>query len=135
MEASKKKPIMIAVIVVCLVVAFMVTVKRKGGGEGVKFFEGKPMWIKCKDCGATWQMDTAVYYRWIEENIQGGSVAPPMECEQCGATAAYRAEECPKCGEVFIYDVQSGDFPDRCPKCKYSTMEERRKSAKAAKGE
>lgn len=54
---------------------------------------------------------------------------PALKCEKCGQPSAYAAVKCGKCGLVFEAGAVKNDFPDKCPKCKYSKIEDERKKA------
>jgi hypothetical protein len=60
MEDSRKKPIMIGVIVVCLIVAGLITfAKRSGSKSGIDSIPDEKMtWVKCNNpsCKAEYQM-------------------------------------------------------------------------------
>jgi len=140
MEDSKKKPIMIAVIVVCLVLAGIITYatrsKKEGGGiESLK--RGQMTWLKCRnpDCGHEYQMDLKDCLIYIKEHQDPMSMeTPAIVCPECGEESVYRAEKCEKCGLVFERGSVPNDFVDRCPECKYSKTEEGRKKARDRKG-
>jgi ribosomal protein L40E len=136
MEEGKKKIIMAVVIVACLVAAGVITyTTRPEHGEGLGTI--KPgtatIWIKCRnpDCENTWQMDKRAYFEYLQEHRVSMEV-PPIVCPKCGQESGYRAEKCEKCGFIFERGAVAGDFPDRCPKCGYSAMEEARKKGKKA---
>jgi hypothetical protein len=135
MEESRKKPIMIAVIVVCLGAAAFITF-RGGSGEGG--FEDIPddatVWVKCNNpsCNAEYEMNEKEYYKQMREQPfdPDAPSAPPLTCEKCGKPSLYLAIKCanPACGIVFFKGAAGpNDFPDRCPKCRISKMEEDRK--------
>jgi len=137
MEESKKKPIMIGVIVVCLAVAGIITYSRySGSGGGVDDIpEGEMTWVKCNnpECKAEYQMSKKEYFKYIEENAQIMSpTAPPLVCEKCGKQSCFRAEKCtnPDCGIVFFSGAVPNDFTDRCPECGRSETEEIRNARK-----
>ena len=139
MEESKRKPIMIGVIIVCLAVAGIYTYSRSGGGGGTvdSIPEGEQIWVKCANdsCGATYQTGKRAYFKFIEDNAQPMSPsAPPLTCEKCGEQSGYRAEKCtnPACGIVFFRGAVPNDFADRCPECDQSETEEIRNRRKAA---
>jgi phage FluMu protein Com len=132
MEDSKKKPIMIGVIVVCLVVAGLITFARRGGGgSGLDAIpEGKMTWVKCNNpsCNAEYQMSEREFFKLQQERLNPmARTAPPLTCEKCGKDSLYRALKCPYCGTVFFRDSVPNDLFDRCPKCKKSETEETRK--------
>ncbi len=137
MEESKKKPIMIGVIIVCLAVAGIYTYSRhSGSGYTMDSIPDEEMiWVKCANdsCGATYQMSKKAYFKYIEENAQTMSpTAPPLVCEKCGEQSGYRAEKCtnPACGIVFFRGAVPNDFADRCPECGHSKTEEIRDARK-----
>jgi len=136
MEESRKKPIMIAVIVVCLGAAAFITFRGGSGGGGG--FEDIPndatVWVKCNNpsCNAEYEMNEKEYYKQMREQPfdPDAPSAPPLTCEKCGKPSLYLAIKCanPACGIVFFKGAAGpNDFPDRCPKCRISKMEEDRK--------
>ena len=139
MEDSKKKPIMIVVIVGCLAIAAWVTFKG-GGNEGgySSIPAGDMQWVKCNNpaCNAEYQMSKREYYKFLEENPNMNPMATgpiPLTCKECGKKSLFAAEKCsnPDCGKVFIKGTggtKPGDFDDRCPACGLSAVEERSKS-------
>lgn len=124
MDESKKKPIMIGLIVVCLGVAGMMFLKSGPEKHGIDSVRGEPMWMKCKKCQAEYEMDKADYLTFIKENMTGVNV-PGLPCKECQVEKAYKAYKCPKekCGKVFRPDMNANDYQDRCPSCKYSPQE------------
>lgn len=133
MEDSKKKPVMIGVIVACLVLAGLVTYISSRGSSGIDAIpQSEMIWLKCnnQDCNAEYQISKRDYYKAREQ----GQVA----CKECGKESVFQAEKCEKCGLVFFLDIPqggmsvtpgSGDFIDRCPDCGYSKIEEQREKA------
>jgi len=135
MEVSKKKPIMIGVIVMCLVLAVVITLatrREESGLDSLKYGE-EMYWIKCRSpkCEHAWQMDRKDYFKYLQDHQDPMSMAAPaIVCPECGEESGYRAEKCPKCGLVFERGSVPHDFADRCPECDYSKTEEERKKAK-----
>ncbi len=136
MEEGKKKIIMIVVIVVCFAAAGIIYYKThssRGAGSIASIERGtETVWVKCRDCGHTWQMDKRDYFEYLQEH-RVTIEAPPIVCPKCGKESGYRAEKCEKCGFVFERGAVPGDFSDRCPKCGYSAREEARKKRKEAR--
>ena len=137
MDESKKKPLMIGIIVLCLAVAVGVTVKRSsqksGGIESIS--EERMTWILCRnpDCEASYEMPLKEYFKYARDNPDPmtGFVSV-MKCGECGEDSVYVAYKCPKCGLVFEAGTVINDFSDRCPnpECKYSADEAGRHEAK-----
>jgi len=136
MEDSRRKQVLIALIATCLVLAGLITfLTTRSGNPGLEVFKGQTQWVKCanKNCEAAYELDKKKYMELVQEEARRNVDATgPMAiiCEKCGEQSAFKAEKCEKCGEVFFYAAAGpGDFPDRCPKCGYSAMEEERKQA------
>ncbi len=135
MEDSKKKPIMIGVIVVCLIVAGLITFARRGrGGGGIDDIpDDKMTLVKCNNpkCNAVYEMSEKQYFKQVQERFNPmARSTPAVPCEKCGENSVFRAIKCvnPSCGEIFFRDSVPGDIFDRCPKCKHSeTIEIREK--------
>jgi ribosomal protein S27E len=123
MEKTRKNQIMLGVIIVCLIVAAGVTLITRRRSGIPKRFAGVQIWVKCRDCGAAWQISKKHYFEYQEKHDDPQKAgAPAMPCKECGHKSAYRAVKCEKCGEVFEYGSRPGKFFDRCPKCGYSKM-------------
>lgn len=132
MEDSRKKPIMVGVIVVCLIVAGLITFARRGGGgEGLNSISDDEMtWVKCNNpsCKAEYQMGKKKFYEAQKERFNPlVRTTPPLTCEKCGKDSLFRALKCPYCGAVFFSNSSPNDLFDRCPECKKSETEETRK--------
>ncbi|TKJ34304.1 MAG: hypothetical protein CEE38_18550 [Planctomycetes bacterium B3_Pla] len=136
MEDSKKKPIMIGIIVVSLGVAGLVTFKKGSGSGGIKDIpEGDATWVKCNnpECKAEYEMGTRDYYKALTANMNPNPTASgptPLPCKKCNKPSLFGAEKCqnPDCGTVFIQGIAGqNDHPDRCPECGQSATEESRK--------
>jgi hypothetical protein len=137
MEDSKKKPIMIGVIVVCLTVAGFITyTKHSSSGGGIDDLSDDEMtWVKCRnsECNAEYEMALKGYYKYMEENADPlARSAPGLPCEKCSKNSAFIAEKCgnPDCAIVFTKGSVPNDFADRCPECKRSETEEIRNKRK-----
>ena len=135
MEDSRKKPIMIGVIVVCLAGAGLITfMRRSGGGGGVDDIPDDEMtWVKCKnsECEAEYQIGLKAYHKYMQAHAEPmARSVPAMPCEKCSKNSVFIAEKCgnPDCGIVFFRNSVPNDFADRCPECKRSETEEIRKA-------
>jgi predicted RNA-binding Zn-ribbon protein involved in translation (DUF1610 family) len=114
-----------------------------GGTAGASASADTKIWFKCvnPDCGAAYSMTLDEFTKKQEQ--EGGTALlgaqTAVTCQKCGQKSAYVAHKCEKCGEVFIMPMEMGmlranqDYPDRCPKCGYSTMEERAKKEQQQK--
>ncbi|MHC4436630.1 MAG: hypothetical protein ACYS3S_04670 [Planctomycetota bacterium] len=134
MEDSKKKPIMIGVIVFCLIIAGLITFARRGGGSGgiADIPDDKMTWVKCNNpsCKAEYEMGERQFFEGMKGRFNPmARTAPALTCEKCSKDSLFRAEKCvnPACGVVFFRDSVPNEIFDRCPKCKQSATEESRK--------
>jgi len=134
MEENRKKPVMIGVIVACLVLAVFIWIKLgSSSNQGISSVPADQRTrLLCKSCGASWEMPSREYFKYIEDHITGAKI-PPLPCKECGAKDAYRAVKCAKCGKIFLYGTMTGTFADQCPDCGYSQIEVDRKEAAAKK--
>ncbi len=103
---------------------------RKRGIESIA--NSEMIWVKCNNpaCKAAYQMGKRDYFKYIEEHaIPLSPSAPALFCTKCGKESIYRAEKCgnPDCGIAFFRGSIPNDFADRCPDCKRSETEEKRK--------
>lgn len=137
MEDGKKKPVMIAVIVVCLAGAGLITYTRhSGGGGGVEDIPDDEMvWIKCNnpDCKAEYQTGKKAYHKYMQEHANPlARSAPAMPCEKCSKNSVFIAEKCgnPDCGIVFFRNSVPNDHADRCPECGFSATQDSRDKRK-----
>ena len=125
MEESKKKPIMLGIVVALLVLASVMayTNRSKRGASGTK-----AVWVKCgsPDCEAEYQMDKKEYTKFVSEHAEPDtiSVTPPMVCKECEEESAFRSVKCEKCGLIFFWRTVPKDYADRCPGCGHSEKEE-----------
>lgn len=96
----------------------------------------KPMtWIKCRNpqCKAQYQITLKEYFEHAEGYLKehpNSLVPPSLACEKCEKETAYRALKCEKCGLIFEAGWRGPDYYDRCPKCKFSKVEEKRKKTR-----
>lgn len=90
--------------------------------------------LKCTHpgCGVTYKLSGAEFKELFHNPkspvMPGQEVFP---CRVCGRNTATVAQECEKCTEVFIMNhmsLQQGSYPDKCPRCGYSTIEEKLKN-------
>ena len=124
MDESTGKTMKIGIIVVCLVVAIVITVKtRSGGSSGRGDFGDSAFWVKCDECGVEKEMEQQKYLEDIKE-VRTSQEIPPLACDKCGKNAIYRAIKCKKCETVFFYS----EFytKNNCPKCGYNEITARK---------
>jgi hypothetical protein len=133
MDDDKKKTVMLVIIGVCfLIVAIMAVGRIMGNKVEVPAFEGKKTWVLCRNeaCKAEYEIPLREYFVYVQENDDPREPsAPPLPCQKCSEKSVYEAIGCAKCGLVFemasIFAVTGDrkDYPDRCPKCRYSQRE------------
>ena len=139
MEESKKKLVMILVIVGCLGVAGAVYFGGSGGDGGIDDISDDEMtWVKCrnKSCNAEYEMGKKAYFKFVSANANPMGPAPALTCKKCDEPSVLRAKKCTNttCGKVFLVGTVPNDFHDRCPECGHSETEENRKQRKQSRG-
>ncbi|HUT29398.1 MAG TPA: hypothetical protein VMX13_06375 [Sedimentisphaerales bacterium] len=94
-------------------------------------FAHRYTWMLCRNpaCRNSWQMNLKEYWEMVEKfRMENSGVMenPAATCPKCGEPSGYIAVKCEKCGLVFEKGTVPRDFEDRCPKCNFSKIEERR---------
>ena len=129
MDDSKKKMIMLGAVIICLIGA--VVMFSKSRSSNVKAIGGsKDVAFKCtaEDCGSEFTMSLSEYNKLTKKQFPGGM---PMggaqvvaECPVCKEKIAIPAIKCTKCGKIFFSNTVEGDYPDICPECGFSRLQE-----------
>jgi predicted Zn-ribbon and HTH transcriptional regulator len=127
------------IIALCLIIAAVVVfTTRSGGSSGVDSLSDETRtWVICAACGASYEMGEKEFYTQVREKtaeLANPMVQARLTCQKCGKDMVVKAVKCPKCGEVFPEGIVLNDFDDRCPKCKFSATEEKRKANRANQG-
>lgn len=134
-ETSKRKKIMLGLVIVCFAIsgAILLASMMKSTKSKLDVFADQEIWVKCVNpsCGAEYEVNKKWYFSEMEK--KGNPMLMESEgvlCEKCTKLTAFQAVKCPKCENVFIRGaIGPRDFPDRCPKCKFSQSEADRKAA------
>jgi hypothetical protein len=130
MDPSMKKPLLVSVIVGCLVLAAVITYLTKSRTGVPAYLADEMTWVKCRkpDCEAFYEINLRDYHVHVQKqhNWQVDE-APPMTCTKCDEPSVYRAIKCQNCELVFEMGSIPATYNDRCPKCRYSKLEERAK--------
>ena len=131
MEAAQKRRIAIAL--GFFAAALIITVVFYNPFRRRTPLYDRPIYMLCTECNHSFTLTHGEYYKILQEEGAigpGGPIAPPppIVCPACHKKAAYAAQKCDKCGNVFFADPAAyGDYQDRCPKCRYSKAEQRYK--------
>jgi predicted Zn-ribbon and HTH transcriptional regulator len=134
MEEGKKKMVMVAVAVICLLLAGVITAVRlmkPKAGTVDSIPDSEMIWVKCINpkCNATYEMSLKKYMLAMQSDntpLMDGATKF-IKCEKCGKNSIVKAIKCEKCGYVFAEGEVPRDYYDRCPKCGYSKIEEAKK--------
>jgi len=130
MEDGAKNIAKIVVIVVCLVAAVVLSVNFMGvGGGGGGVTDETERAMVCEECGNKYTISEGEFKTQIGEKSSGEMMMGQLlalDCPECGEEAAFRAIKCSKCSEIFTKgEAQDNKYPDKCPKCGFSEIEER----------
>ena len=129
MDEDKKKYVMIGIIVACIALAAGITYFNMGGSGGSG--RAPAVTMLCDSCEATYELTSDEFKQAVRDSGAGQNpmmMRGPMvlPCKECGEIAAYRATKCTECGEAFVTgDAGDDKYPDKCPSCGYSAIEQR----------
>lgn len=85
----------------------------------------------CDSCESTYELNGEEFKQAIKDSFAGrkpmtilrGPLLLP--CKKCGEIAAQRAIKCRECGKAVVFgDAGDEKYPDKCPSCGYSRMEQ-----------
>ena len=121
------QPVPLVILTIVVLAMALLTVWDAATGGSSKINLNKKIPFKCTKCSAV------VYYtiKDLQKMQKPGQMGPMMgplklDCPKCGGKKTLtQAVQCPKCGEVFIMemDPKTGMFDDKCPKCGSSYAE------------
>jgi predicted RNA-binding Zn-ribbon protein involved in translation (DUF1610 family) len=118
----------IIIIVVCFACAIGITLFMIRG-DSAPIPERGDIQMLCSACGYSVKVSSQEYDKMLRDKIQnrGLRTVSVFECPKCSKAALQESLKCPKCGNVFIPDwARTNDYPDRCPKCGFSEIEQER---------
>ncbi|MBW8002351.1 MAG: hypothetical protein FVQ80_10070 [Planctomycetes bacterium] len=136
MDEDKAKLVKIIISVACVVIAVVLFFVFNGssGGSGKVDINTKYILCDAEECGASQKFTKEEYYDFLRESGVDPRTAQyaALPCPECGEETAYKANKCPKCQTIFLYDPEAEDYKDRCPNpdCGYSWEEERIRNLK-----
>jgi hypothetical protein len=122
----------VIIIVICIACAIGITFfMNRGQSEPIT--QSGDVQMLCSSCGHSFTFSPQEYEATLKSNIQkrGSARGGDFECPKCSKVTAQKALKCPKCENVFIPDWGrvKNDFPDRCPKCRFSEIEQEQKKS------
>lgn len=130
MNDKMRQKVHIGVAIFCLVGALIITIAVNWGWADRSSNVKETFILICSNpqCGAVTEM-SANEFRKLAGQTEPGSVGMQglliFVCPKCNQKVAYIGQKCENCGKAFIPVDSSNEYPDRCPKCGYSQMEER----------
>ncbi|MDD5459421.1 MAG: hypothetical protein PHF37_08530 [Phycisphaerae bacterium] len=129
MDEEKKRKVMVAVIVGCLLTAAGIFYFTNIRGSGVGGGSRGPIYFLCvnEKCKHQFEMSSNDYAEKMREIGPEAMMMgqTPTECPKCNEQSAYIAEKCLACGTYFVPDYMNNtDYPDRCPSCGHSDIED-----------
>ncbi len=128
MDEDKKKILIIVIAVVCLIAAGMVL--KSTFSSSKHEITNEPVWILCTNakCKSQYSLEQDEFQRLMKGDNRIMSLSGPfLKCSKCGKRSAHFACKCidEHCGFVFMPDNQTSGYPDKCPKCGTSAIEQR----------
>jgi len=78
-------------------------------------------------CGSDITVSRNEYINLVKQSGYTGAFPNQilLTCSKCGQKSVRVCEKCIKCGKLFLLSYGNKDYPDRCPQCDYSKMEQR----------
>ena len=134
MSDEAKKYLAIGLVVICLGIAGFMVKKTlfpsSGGGET----GNQQIALICKTCGG-FEIPMDQFREMMSKQgpdmmMMGmpGQTPAAMTCPKCSNKTCYMAQKCPNCENIFVFgQARDQNFPDRCPKCGKSRIEEMQK--------
>ena len=132
MDEDKKQKVKIVFVAACLVIALVIyLITREKSSSSGRTKGTIQMLCANEECSAEYEVTPEEYRSSMVASRGPGSgmrVQGPRSfiCRECNEESAFVATKCTQCGFVFTqsYD-DSLDYPDRCPECDYSEIENR----------
>jgi len=129
MDDDQKKIVKIVVVIVCMILAAVLSFTLGNFGGGKKGAETDMRYLVCEDpdCGGSTGYDME-QWRALLGTLENPRVSmhTAFTCDKCGEDSAYQGLKCQKCETVFLRDTENS-FQDKCPGCGHSESEERLK--------
>jgi len=134
MDEQTKQYLVIGITVVCLSVAGTMSYRSFFGGSGGGDTGDRQIALMCASCGG-FEVSVDEFREIMSQ--QGPDLmmmmmpgqAATMECPQCGKKSCYQAQKCKQCETIFVFgQAKDKNYPDRCPKCSFSYIEDRRQN-------
>ena len=133
MDEEKKRKVMLGVVIGCFSLAMILFLTTSGIFKKKYKGSNEPIVMLCvnPECNADFDLERDDYRDQMSQipMMMMMESTPPLECTSCNKRSAFRATVCESCDSLFLPTPSSDDFPDRCPECGYSKIEERRNSA------
>ena len=131
MDEDKRKTVMIIVAISCICLAAFITYWMNFRGGDPRLSPDRPVYFKClnKKCGYVKETTAKNMNEEMDQYLQPSmmDLGPTRyQCPECNKRSMFVADKCSKCDTVFVQRT-SEEYPDRCPKCKYSALEEEEK--------
>ena len=132
MDEQTKKYLVIGLAVVCLSVVVVMFYRSFGGGSGGGNTGDRQIALMCASCGG-FEVSVDEFREMMSQQGPEAMMMPgqaaAMECPQCGKKSCYQAQKCKECEAIFVFgQARDKNYPDRCPKCGFSNIEDRRQN-------
>lgn len=133
MDEQTKKYLVIGATTVCLLVAGTMFYRSFFGGSGGGNTGDRQIALMCTSCGG-FEISVDEFREMMSQQGPEAMMMMPgqmqtMECPQCGKKSCYQAQKCKECEAIFVFgQAKDKNYPDRCPKCGFSAIEDRRQN-------
>ena len=133
MDEETKKYLAIGLVAICLVVSGTVFYRSFFGNSTGAAGGNQDMALLCTTCGG-FEIPADEFRELMSKQGPGMMMGMPgqqmvMECPKCAKKTCYMAQKCEQCEAIFVFgQAREQSYPDRCPKCSFSRIEDRQKS-------
>jgi hypothetical protein len=124
-----KKFLLIGFVSIALLIAGTVFYRTISGNSKTKVNAAASVALKCTECGG-FEVTLDEFNDILSKGSGGMGFGPKIvDCPKCGKHTCYVAQKCQKCQNIFVSGEANDErFPDRCPKCGFSKVEDRFKN-------
>jgi hypothetical protein len=132
MDEETKKYLSIGAAVICLLITGTIFYRTMLGGSSGSGGANREAALLCTTCGG-FEIPADVLREMMSQQdpatMMMRRMPAAMECPQCGKKTCYEAQKCQQCENIFVVgQARDRNYPDRCPKCSFSYIEDRRQN-------
>jgi len=132
MTEELKKYLLIGIAIVCLSIGGIIMYRSFSGGSSGTAGGNRDIALMCSSCGG-FEIPVDEFRELMSSQGPMGRMMPgqqnmAMKCPKCSNKTCYMAQKCQQCENIYVFgQARDQKYPDRCPKCSFSMIEDRQK--------